>query len=980
MKRGSGLGREVLSRILRRSWGLLAVLAIACRAPVELTPGSMREGTLAPGERHQLVLTLAAGDFVELEIEQLDTDLVLHLRAPAGEPPLRVDTPTGAKGAERLLIVAPVAGCYRVGVESLEEKAEGAYRARVVAWRRATAADERRAQAYAARARADELRRAGTTGGQRGAAAQYRAAIDGFNAVGEVTQERSALRWLATVLDADGDPRGAVSARREALRLSRELGEDRAVARLLAELGNGLRAQGELDLAEQALTEALGLWRTFGDGDDQADVLNALAGLAVKRGRFALAEERYQESLALWQPSSTINQVRTRVNFGVLYRVLGDHLLALEQLEKARDLLPPEAAPEDRAWVTEETARILARRGSGEEALRLYREALELRRGRSSPGDLAYTLEGLARLHYDRQEWSLALATYREALQHFRRAGDPIGEASVRVSAALVEAHLGRPEEAQGELEEVLARSRGDHNPRVLVAAEAALARVLRLRGRLPAARQLALSAVECVEALRLQAARADHRAHFLADEQDTFDIAVDILLDLHRAEPEADHLAEAFAVTERSRARWLLEAFPPAPQRAPPDPVAPAPVLPLSEVQKELARDQTTLIQLDLGEERSYLWLVTATDARVWPLREARVLEAAATRLHRLLQESHRRASGTRPQRALEEMSRLLLEPLQDHLTGRRLLIIPDGALHLVPWAALPWPGAGDRGEPLVSHFDAVYAPSTSVAIRARRAAARRPRAPQLLALLADPVFDPRDPRLAGPPRPAPGPTTAVGPGSAVRVRAGWHPHRLPFSGLEAEAVWRLVPAHRSLLATGARARKDLVLAGSLEPFRFLHFATHGILDSNHPERSALLLSTVDEAGRSLDGELFTHEVAALSLNADLVVLSACETGLGTAIRGEGLVGLTQGFFRAGAAQVLVSLWPIQDRATAELMRHFYQGLLVEGLAPEEALARAQRSLSRQAAWRAPYYWAGFVIQGLGSSSTKDHAASFPP
>ncbi|HSS75487.1 MAG TPA: CHAT domain-containing protein, partial [Thermoanaerobaculia bacterium] len=138
-----------------------------------------------------------------------------------------------------------------------------------------------------------------------------------------------------------------------------------------------------------------------------------------------------------------------------------------------------------------------------------------------------------------------------------------------------------------------------------------------------------------------------------------------------------------------------------------------------------------------------------------------------------------------------------------------------------------------------------------------------------------------------------------------------------------------------------------------------------HGLVNDLYPELSALSLSTFDASGRPADGQLRAYEVSNLRLNADLVVLSACRTALGEEVGGEGLVGLTQGFLHAGAARLVVSLWDVSDLATSELMKHFYLALLHEKLSPAQALRKAQIALRQQDRWHAPYYWAGFVLQG---------------
>jgi CHAT domain-containing protein len=188
----------------------------------------------------------------------------------------------------------------------------------------------------------------------------------------------------------------------------------------------------------------------------------------------------------------------------------------------------------------------------------------------------------------------------------------------------------------------------------------------------------------------------------------------------------------------------------------------------------------------------------------------------------------------------------------------------------------------------------------------------------------------------------------------------------RLPFTRREATAVLSLVPPAQRKEALDFNASRRAVLNADLGKYRFVHFATHGLLNSFHPELSGIVLSMVDDQGREQDGFLSTADVFNLSLAADLVVLSGCRTGLGKEIRGEGIAGLTRAFMYAGAPRVVASLWNVNDAATAPLMKRFYQEMLgPKRLAPAAALRAAQLSLQKEPRWSSPYYWAAFVIQG---------------
>jgi len=188
----------------------------------------------------------------------------------------------------------------------------------------------------------------------------------------------------------------------------------------------------------------------------------------------------------------------------------------------------------------------------------------------------------------------------------------------------------------------------------------------------------------------------------------------------------------------------------------------------------------------------------------------------------------------------------------------------------------------------------------------------------------------------------------------------------RLSFSRREAQTIAALAPRGQVLTALDFAANRTTATSPKLAEYRIVHFATHTLINSAHPELSGVVLSLVDERGAHQDGFVRVHEIYDLRLAAGLVVLSGCQTALGQEIRGEGLVGLARGFMYAGAPRVVASLWNVKDAATSELMQRFYRGLLQQRLAPAAALRAAQVSMWRDPRWSAPSQWAAFVLQGL--------------
>jgi CHAT domain-containing protein len=377
----------------------------------------------------------------------------------------------------------------------------------------------------------------------------------------------------------------------------------------------------------------------------------------------------------------------------------------------------------------------------------------------------------------------------------------------------------------------------------------------------------------------------------------------------------------------------------------------------------RRLLDADTALLAYRLGDEGSHLWWVTRNEVRGFALPPRETIETAARRAHFLLARGHRREARAATARALCELSHLALAPLVSELRQRRLVVVADGALALVPFAVLPTPAASPpsvaqcNDEPLVVHHEIVTLPSASVlaALRSRRQPAGAGALAISVTAVADPVFSSSDPRLAA----ATATSQAGADGTALP--------RLPFSHQEAAAVLALArqAGGDGRLLTGFGATKGAILAGALRDRQVVHFATHAVIDDAHPELSRIALSRFAADGAPLDGDLRAHELYRLSLNADLITLSGCRTALGAHFRGEGWVGMSHALFHAGAGALLVSLWELDDRATARFMERFYRRLLAGGEPPAAALRAAQLETLHDEPAVPPRDWAAFVLQG---------------
>ncbi len=415
-------------------------------------------------------------------------------------------------------------------------------------------------------------------------------------------------------------------------------------------------------------------------------------------------------------------------------------------------------------------------------------------------------------------------------------------------------------------------------------------------------------------------------------------------------------------------------------------------------EIQQMLEPD-TILLEYCLGEARSFVWVVGHHSLAAYELPKRSEIESVARRAYRLLTERNypgpKNETETETEarwakadagyfKAAANLSRIVLGPIATALPGKRLLVVSEGALQYVPFSALPTPDKAQM--PLILEHEVVNLPSASVVAELRRATLGRQEPLKAVAVLADPVFDSADERLRM--------KTATGSQSRPEERSkqsgSWskdslsaerltrsvadvglsregqfHLTRLLYSRQEAEAIMAVTPSGKGLKVLDFSANRAAARSPSLAQFQIVHFATHGLLDNKHPELSGLVFSMVNRQGKPQDGFLQLADIYNLNLPVELVVLSACETGLGEEVSGEGLIGLTRGFMYAGARRVVASLWSVSDVGTSELMAHFYKAMERDKLRPAAGLRAAQIQMRKQKQWRSPYYWAAFQLQG---------------
>ena len=394
-----------------------------------------------------------------------------------------------------------------------------------------------------------------------------------------------------------------------------------------------------------------------------------------------------------------------------------------------------------------------------------------------------------------------------------------------------------------------------------------------------------------------------------------------------------------------------------------------------IEQIQNELRDGNTTLLEYSLGREHSYLWAITSESLQHYELPPASTIEKLAGEFSKALSaRQDNQADLAAADRILRDnglrLSQILLAPLGEKLRNQRLLIAADGALQLISFDALPVPG--DAEKLLIETNEVDLLPSASTLTAIRNARNHTGSSNKLVAIIADPVFSANDDRVQ----------LELQASNAALAATNREPDqsmlrsidsltrngvltRLAHASEEADAISAVAPWGTTVVAKGFDATRETAMSADVSQYQILHLATHGVFDSEHPERSGIVLSMVDHDGATVNGLMPLQDIYSLDLSTELIVLSACETGLGKDVKGEGLVGLTHGFLSAGSKSVVASLWKVDDRATARLMADFYQPMLQQDMSPAAALRAAKLKMMRDPRWRAPYYWAGFVLEG---------------
>jgi CHAT domain-containing protein/Tfp pilus assembly protein PilF len=823
----------------------------------------------------------------------------------------------------------------------------------------------------------------------------------------------SSLNNLGIVAYERGEWAQAEQYHRQALGIQEKLAPGSIdMAENLGNLGNVAKERGDLAQAEEHFRHALEIQKKLAPGSlDAAYSWTNLGVIADERGEWAQAEQYHRQALEIAERAAPggLEVANTLGNLGRVAYEQGELTQAGQYYQRAF-AINEDLAPESfgTAVIMQALGDLARKSGDSAKAEQYYRRAVAIEE-KLVPGskEHAESLAALASILRDQQQLDAAAQFYARALSALEQQTAHLGGSEEQRSgfrarhSAIYSDFIDllvqqkQPEQAF----DVLERSRAQGLLETLATAHIDIH-----KGVEP-------ELLERERSLQADiAAKSNLRVELFRDKQKGEQILA--------VEKEIAHLlAEHQEVEETIRSSSPVYASLIQPR-----------TLSVQEIRQHLLDSKTLLLEYSLGEKRSYVFALTAGSLDVFTLPKRSEIEALARSLYDLVTARNQIVRGETDRQAdkrwreadvkswkvAAELAQMVLRPVTPMIKNHRLVIVSDGALQYIPFAALPLPEAvspgftsmrrvgnsnagftGKPGSPLVVEHEVVNLPSASVMAELRREELDRPQPPKAVAVLADPVFDPKDQRVmsgvggidSGRASGAVAPSTAL-PESPLppdrltrsasedrltrsasdlgfskdgQVALG----RLVYTRQEADSILKVTPRGEGLEALDFRATRETAMSPALAQYRVVHFATHGLLNSEHPELSGLVFSMVDSRGRRQDGFLELEDIYNLNLPVDLVVLSGCETGLGKEIKGEGLIGLTRGFMYAGSSRVMASLWSVSDQATAELMAAFYKAMEQGKMTPPAALRAAQIKILKQDLWKAPYYWAGFQLQG---------------
>ncbi|MBD2197971.1 MULTISPECIES: CHAT domain-containing tetratricopeptide repeat protein [Calothrix] len=829
--------------------------------------------------------------------------------------------------------------------------------------------------------------------------------------VGDKAGEATTLNNIGSAYNLLGDRQQALNFYNLALALRKEVGDKAGEATTLSNIGSVYHLLGDRQQALNFYNLALPLRKEVGDKAGEATTLSNIGSVYNSLGNKQQALKFYNLALPLRKEvGDKAGEATTFNNIGTVYDELGDKQQALKFYNLALSLRKEVGDKAGEATTFNNIGTVYDELGDKQQALKFYNVALSLSQQVDYKAQEATTLGNIASLERDRGNLQAARTNVEAAIKIIEDLRTKIDSKELRTSYfatqqgvykfyidLLMELHKKSPSQGYDAL--ALHYSERSRARSLIELLNEANAKIIKgANPKLLAKEQNLRQQIDAKDTLRINLQNS-------ANKNDPITKTA-----IAKLTTQIENLLNQYQEIQAK----IRTSNPAYAKLKNPDPDKD--ILKLPQIQQQLDQD-TILLQYSLGEERSFLWVVSSNSLDTYELPKQQDIEKSAINLFCLISDNrYKPPSATDKENpcanlktqqiniAAQELTQLILSPVKDKLGKKRLVIVADGALQYIPFAALadlnapqssttPKPATetpkdndcSNRSifrpcysieqqnwnyQPLLANHEIVSLPSASSIAFQRQQLANRQPASKALAILADPVYSVDDPRLKATSTKSDKfqsnlelelERSALERSARSLNRNGWQ--RLVNTATEAKEILKLIPTESSLEALNFDANYNWATSKALNQFRILHFATHGFVNQDQPALSGIVLSLVNQQGKAISGYLRLADLFNQDYPAELIVLSACETGLGKNINGEGLVGLTRGLMYAGAARVAVSLWQVSDEGTSILMQEFYKQMLQQNKKPAEALRAAQLKLWQEG--RSPYEWAAFTLQG---------------
>ena len=845
--------------------------------------------------------------------------------------------------------------------------------------------------------------------------------------IGDSKNEATTLNGIGDVYYQLGDRAQAREHFDQALAIRQEIEDREGEGITLNSIGTLYSAMGDDTAAIRYFQQALAIGEEVGNQDSMATALNNIGSAYESLGEFSRAIDSFRQALDINQKiGDRAGESTTFNNLGNLYTTLGEVDQGLDYLNQALVISEGMSDKAGIAATLNNIAITQKAEGNLEAALSSYQKALTRSKETGDLPTQTSILSNIGLIYHEQEAYQTALGYYIQALPISQATGDREIEAAILNNFGFAYSGLDELNSALDYYQQSLALAEKIGDRASIVNSKGNIASVYKQQGDLEAALSEVENAIALIEDLRTNISPGDLRASYFSTVQGFYQLRTDLLMQLNQSEaafensetararqliellseanvdlsadvsPDLNNTykeleqslkdIEAERVALQNSLQYCSDSESPeeAPEKAldaleatsnqvlqqieqtlseiraqSPTYAAlkqPSP-LSLDDIQQNVLDDETVLLQYAVGPENSYLWIVSPTQFQAYKLPSIEEIEPIAEKFISAI------ATDTRIRKVNQigkELNALILPELPSWAAEKRLVIAADGILNQVPFNALPSSNK-QAYTPLLVEHEVLSQPSMSAVALHRQQLTNRPHQETSIAILADPVYRADDQRVKG--NPSLPPLSDITQRNLRDLDLS-NISRLHYSRAESELIEAIAADVKTTTAYDFDANYSWVTDSEISQYSILHLATHGFVNPTNPHLSGLVLGLVESDGSPKDnGFLRLHDIFNLDLNAELVVLSACQTGLGENISGEGIIGLSRGFMYAGAERVMVSLWNVSDESTAQLMGEFYQEMIAEDQSPSQALRTAQKA--QWAAGQRPNRWAAFTLQG---------------